>query len=334
MASTSRVMAVTGANKGIGFEVTRRLLVDNPDATVLVAARSEERGKAAVKKLDNPRARFVPLDLADAASITAFAALLDADYGRLDVLVANAGVLGMDPADTRTSVAVNYTGNMRLARAVAHLLSPGGRAVFVSSRLGSLAALPSAALRARLTAPDLTVDALTAVMDGAADAADAGGAAGLTAAGWDPNPYGVSKVGLTTLVRLLGRDEVRPDVWYHAVCPGLTSTGENDDAIVGLPGIVPLAQGAEGVVWATRPWGGGGGQWGVLGRGAAGGLWGPGGLGRVEGQCAQGRICRGVRAGARGGVDRFAWRGGGGGFRRVVTVPHRARPETAKAHRG
>jgi len=41
MASTSRVMAVTGANKGIGFEVARRLLVDNPDATVLVAARSE-----------------------------------------------------------------------------------------------------------------------------------------------------------------------------------------------------------------------------------------------------------------------------------------------------
>ena len=34
-------MAVTGANKGIGFEVARRLLVDNPDATVLVAARSE-----------------------------------------------------------------------------------------------------------------------------------------------------------------------------------------------------------------------------------------------------------------------------------------------------
>jgi len=212
----------------------------------------QERGKAAVQKLDTPRARFISLDMADAASITAFAARVAADYGRLDVLVANAGMLGMDVADTRASIAVNYTGNVRLARAVAPLLAPGSRFVFVSSRLGSLAALPGAALRATLTAPDLTVDALSRVMDAAADAADAGGAPALAAAGWDPNPYAVSKVGLTTLVRLLGRDEDRPGVWYHAVCPGLTDTGGNADAIAGLPGIVPLAQGADGVVWATR----------------------------------------------------------------------------------
>lgn len=250
------VMAVTGANKGIGYEIARRLLADHPDATVLVTARNEERGKAAVDSLDNPRAKFMALDVADPSSITAWASRVAAEHGRLDVLVLNAGVLGRDPAETGQSVNVNYFGVLRTVRAAEALLHPGSRVVAVSSRLGSLAAQPGEDLRATLTDPDLAVDRLSEVMEGAVAAAEADGAAGLTAAGWSTDPYVVSKVGVTTLMRLLGRDARPPGVAYHAACPGLTDTGGNTDAIKGLPGIVPLAQGADTIMWATTLGGG------------------------------------------------------------------------------
>lgn len=244
-------MAVTGANKGIGYEVARRLLSDHPDATVLVTSRNEERGKAAVGSLDNPRAKYMPLDVADPSSITAWAGRVAAEHGRLDVLVLNAGVMGRSPSDTRQSVNVNYFGALRTVRAVEALLHAGSRVVAVSSRLGSLVAQPGDVLRTTLASPDLSIDRLSQMMEDAASAAEADGAAGLTAAGWKADPYAVSKVGLTTLLRLLGRDARPPGVAYHAACPGLTDTGDNTEMIKDLPGIVPLAQGADTVVWAT-----------------------------------------------------------------------------------
>lgn len=205
----------------------------------------------------------MPLDVADPSSITAWASRVAAEHGRLDVLVLNAGVLGRNVADTRQSVNVNYFGVLRTVRAAEALLHPGSRVVAVSSRLGSLAAQPGEGLRATLTAPDLSIDRLSQVMEAAVTAAEADGADGLTAAGWQTDPYAVSKVGLTTLLRLLGRDVRPPGVAYHAVCPGLTDTGENTKAIKDLPGIVPLAQGADTVVWATTL-GGGEGNGGFL----------------------------------------------------------------------
>eukprot|EP00170_Pyropia_yezoensis_P004741 contig_19266_g4755 len=153
-------MAVTGANKGIGYEVARRLLSDHPDATVLVTSRNEERGKAAVGSLDNPRAKYMPLDVADPSSITAWAGRVAAEHGRLDVLVLNAGVMGRSPSDTRQSVNVNYFGALRTVRAVEALLHAGSRVVAVSSRLGSLVAQPGDVLRTTLASPDLSIDRL------------------------------------------------------------------------------------------------------------------------------------------------------------------------------
>lgn len=189
---------------------------------------------------------------------------MSAEHGRLDLLVLNAGVMGRDPSETRTSVNVHYFGTLRTVRAVEELLQPGSRVWAVSSRLSSLAAQPGEGLCATLTAPDLTIDSLSEVMEGAAAAAEADGGGGLSVAGWAADSYGVSKVGVTTLLCLLGRDARPPGVANHAVCPDLTHTGGNTDAIQGLPGIVLLAQGADGVVWATTL-AAGEGNWGICG---------------------------------------------------------------------
>ena len=80
---------ITGANKGLGRETTRRLLADGHD--VWLAARDEARGRVVAQELG---ARFVQLDVTDEDSIAAAAAQVAAESGRLDVLINNAGITG------------------------------------------------------------------------------------------------------------------------------------------------------------------------------------------------------------------------------------------------
>ncbi len=81
------ITLITGANKGLGYETARRLVVQGH--TVYVGARSPERGEAAAADLG---ATFVPLDVTDDASVQAAMRMIEARDGRLDVLVNNAGV--------------------------------------------------------------------------------------------------------------------------------------------------------------------------------------------------------------------------------------------------
>lgn len=87
-----RVALVTGANKGIGFEIARRL-TERGD-TVLLGARNEERGREAEAKLkaEGCDAHFVHLDVEDAETHQQAARFVGENYGRLDVLVNNAGI--------------------------------------------------------------------------------------------------------------------------------------------------------------------------------------------------------------------------------------------------
>ena len=150
IANTSdRVALVTGANKGIGFEIARQL--GKRGMTVYVGARDKERGIAAARKLagEGIAAQFVELDVLHEATIRAAAATIEAAHGRLDVLVNNAGIAdrGDGPpsrADldaVRRTLLTNFVGPAAVAQAMLPLLrrSPAGRIVNVSSGLGSLA---------------------------------------------------------------------------------------------------------------------------------------------------------------------------------------------------
>jgi NAD(P)-dependent dehydrogenase (short-subunit alcohol dehydrogenase family) len=129
---------ITGANKGLGYETARRLLVDGHD--VWMAARDEERGRAAAEGLG---ARFVQLDVTDDASVAAAAKTV----GELDVLVNNAGVVGprkgvldYTAEDVRETYETNVFGVVRVIHAFYPLLqrSPNGVVVNVSSGMGSI----------------------------------------------------------------------------------------------------------------------------------------------------------------------------------------------------
>jgi NAD(P)-dependent dehydrogenase (short-subunit alcohol dehydrogenase family) len=146
--SEKTIALVTGANKGIGYEIAAGL--GALGWSVGVAARDDERREAAVAKLRaaGVDAFGVPLDVTDDASVTAAVRLVEQRAGHLDVLVNNAGVTGgmpqepttVDLAVVRTAVETNVIGVIRVTNAMLPLLrrSTSPRIVNMSSSVGSL----------------------------------------------------------------------------------------------------------------------------------------------------------------------------------------------------
>ena len=150
--SEKKTALVTGANKGIGYEIAAGL--GALGFRVGVGARDPERLETAVAKLraDGVDAFGVPLDVTDDASVAAAADLLRRQEGRLDVLVNNSGVSGpyaedwtQDPTTldldaVRAVVDVNVYGTVRVTNALLPLLrrAPSPRIVNTSSSMGSL----------------------------------------------------------------------------------------------------------------------------------------------------------------------------------------------------
>ncbi len=141
--SENTIALITGANKGIGFETARGLAARG--VTVLLGARDERRGEAAAEELG---VRYVQLDVTDEASVEAAAKKIEADHGRLDVLINNAGITGGEGHPSETDVAVvrevyetNVFGVVAVTNAMTPLLrrSAAGRIVNVSSELGAFA---------------------------------------------------------------------------------------------------------------------------------------------------------------------------------------------------
>ena len=150
----SKIALITGANKGIGLETARQLARDH-GFTVLIGARDEGRGAAAVNELKGAGldAQLLLIDPTDVASIAKAVAVVEADYGKLDVLINNAGTIAeadtaMIPAELpldalRSTYELNVFGLHEVTRAFWPLLekSEAARLVNLSSILGSIATL-------------------------------------------------------------------------------------------------------------------------------------------------------------------------------------------------
>ncbi|MFN8130938.1 MAG: SDR family oxidoreductase [Solirubrobacteraceae bacterium] len=217
-APSARIAAVSGGNRGLGLEIVRQLAAQGH--RVIMGARDVAAGEAARTGLVSAAAHVEvrPLDVADPASIAAFAESLAADPGALDSLVNNAGVAidagvpGADPdfAAMQRTLDVNLLGAWRLTAALVPLLraSGHGRIVSLSSGMGQLAEMGSGS-----------------------------------------PAYRVSKAGLNVMTRILA-NELRGDgVLVNAACPGWVRT---DMGGSGASREVP--EGADTPVWlATLP---------------------------------------------------------------------------------
>ena len=151
---------VTGANKGIGREISRQLAAKG--IFVVIGTRDRERGEKAVADLraQGLPVEFIQIDVTSQPSVDHAAAEVERRHGRLDILVNNAGIaLDWFPASELTvelfqkTFETNVLGVFRVTKALLPLLrkSKHGRIVNVSSGLGSLTsnADPNSPLAAR-----------------------------------------------------------------------------------------------------------------------------------------------------------------------------------------
>jgi NAD(P)-dependent dehydrogenase (short-subunit alcohol dehydrogenase family) len=145
-----RIALVTGASRGIGRAIALELA--RAGAHVIALARTQ----GALEELDDAiraeggQATLTPCDVADFPALDRLGAAICERWGRLDVLIGNAGALGpltplahVEPRQWDAVMAVNVTANWRLIRSLDPLLraSDAGRAVFISSGAGHRARL-------------------------------------------------------------------------------------------------------------------------------------------------------------------------------------------------
>jgi NAD(P)-dependent dehydrogenase (short-subunit alcohol dehydrogenase family) len=210
-----RVALVSGANRGIGREIARQLVEQG--YKVVVGSRDLAKGEAVAEELGEG-ATAVQLDVTDDESVRAAVSFVEHDFGRLDVLVNNAGVTdgwsgGAADADfdsVKEVLDTNLFGSWRLAKAALPVMRPNGygRIVNVSSGMGQLS--------------------------------DMGG--------HSPG-YRVSKTGLNALTRMLTAELGNENILVNSVCPGWVRTDMG-----GANARRSVEQGADTPVWlATLP---------------------------------------------------------------------------------
>ncbi|HEX6484883.1 MAG TPA: SDR family NAD(P)-dependent oxidoreductase, partial [Ktedonobacteraceae bacterium] len=149
MSDTQKIALITGANKGIGFEIARQLGLKG--LIVLAGARDQTRGDEAARRLQSEgiETLVVHLDVTDQATINQAASFIDETYGKLDVLVNNAGISlsegrvppsELDVEVFRKTYETNVFGVFAVTKAMLPLLrrSDAGRIVNLSSPVGSL----------------------------------------------------------------------------------------------------------------------------------------------------------------------------------------------------
>ncbi|CAK0741824.1 Oxidoreductase [uncultured Gammaproteobacteria bacterium] len=146
---SGRIALITGASRGIGAAVAKRFAAEG--AQVILTARTTgalEEVDDAIRAAGGLPATIIPLDLTQHAQLDVLGGAVFQNFGRLDILVGNAGVLGGlgpvalgEPDTWQEAMAVNLIANQRLIRTLDPLLrgGPAGRAIFVTSGAASTA---------------------------------------------------------------------------------------------------------------------------------------------------------------------------------------------------
>lgn len=234
-----RTAVVTGANRGLGLETCRQLV--ERGLRVVLTARQAGDAAAAAGRIG---AQHLELDVTDEKSVERAATEIRERYGRIGVLVNNAGIAldGFDESVAERTVGVNVFGAMAVTDSFRWLLSRPAAIVMVSSGMGELYTL-SPARRRVFEDPDLSRERLEdALEEFVRDVADGT----YEARGWPGSAYRVSKVGLNAYSRLLARDLEGTGVLVNAVCPGWVRTDMG-----GAGATRTVEEGVRGIVWAA-----------------------------------------------------------------------------------
>ncbi|KAK4191004.1 hypothetical protein QBC35DRAFT_33726 [Podospora australis] len=151
MSTDKTIVLITGANSGIGLETVLALSQSSDKYHILLGTRSLEKGETALANLASSHGKelrshieVLQLDVTSTDSITAATAYIEKTFGRLDVLISNAGVIVYEQVDTlinlRRTFETNVFGAMVLTESLLPLIkkSAAPRIIYVSSEQGSI----------------------------------------------------------------------------------------------------------------------------------------------------------------------------------------------------
>ncbi|KAK8502937.1 hypothetical protein V6N13_100237 [Hibiscus sabdariffa] len=270
--ATKRHAVVTGANKGIGFEICKQLA--SKGITVVLTARDEKSGLEAVGKLKelglSDNIVFHHLDIADPASVASLVEFIQTQFGKLDILVNNAGIRGytsdgeafraagigkpgvqvnwgslitQTPELSEQCLQTNYYGTKRTCESLLHLLqrSDSPRIVNVSSSIGKLTNLSNEWAKAVFSdTENLTEEKVDEVLSRYLKDLKEGS---LEEKSWPAiwSAYILSKAAINAYSRILAKKY--PNLIINCVCPGYVKTDINYNS-----GILSVEEGAEGPV--------------------------------------------------------------------------------------
>lgn len=212
MLHEKRIALVTGGNRGIGYELVKQLALNG--FKVILTSRDQEKGDKVTQKFNHFKdVSFLELDVNNQVSINNAATTVKKKYGRLDVLINNAGVifhedenlLKMEPAILEKTMTTNFFGAYHVIRTFISIMEQQGygRIINVSSEYGAMS---------EMAYPEV-------------------------------GAYKLSKLALNGLTRLLAA-EVKGDIKINAVDPGWVSTDMGGPSAPTTP-----KQAAESILW-------------------------------------------------------------------------------------
>ena len=152
MESKPRVIVITGANKGLGFELAKRLLKNPSKPTVIVTSRNETLGEEAVKELtklfpaSKDSVHYHALDITKKETYAPFLDWIKEKFGQIDVLVNNAGIVGdgeYNPgykvyySDALKVMGTNFLNTKEFTEYILPSLAADGKIISISSSFGT-----------------------------------------------------------------------------------------------------------------------------------------------------------------------------------------------------
>ena len=253
--SPRRVAVVTGGNKGIGKEIVRKL-GKIPNLTTILGSRDLALGEATARELSSDGCMNIichQLDISNQDSVNNLRDFVARDFGSLDILINNAAICYNDPTlygkvphtsfqqQAKPTISVNFFGTLHVTQAMLPLLrsSSSPRIINVASAAGRLSILNSQEKLATFTSPSLQVSQLEEQMCAFVRDVEDGSHRGK---GWPNTCYGMSKLAIIALTKVLARDE--PRIMVNSVDPGYCATDQNANQ-----GTITAERGARTPVW-------------------------------------------------------------------------------------
>lgn len=237
MDKIKKVLAITGANRGIGYSIIDNLLRNkNQDFTILMGTRSIENGEKAKKELLEKhkeltdQVRIVQLDIEDDKSVSSFIELIKKDYnGKLSCLVNNAGMAYKgDEFDTRVfdlTFGLNLFSTIKFTNSLLNndLLEKKGKIVFIGSSIGKYNKLKSKDLINRFKASDLNEEKIIELAKEFRQSIENGTTDNN---GWGRTIYGISKICINRYAYILGHSKsiLEKEIQVYSCCPGWVRT--------------------------------------------------------------------------------------------------------------